>query len=484
LAEQQELSYNLEMAVDIVAQIRKFVEPKSVAIIGTSRVPMMVGNSALDVLPNLISYGYRGKIYPIHPQVSEIQGLKAYATVAEVPENIDLAVINLPRDLIPGIVKECVNKSIKAIIILAQGFADADDDEGKQLQREIDDAARGTGTRILGPNTLGTANAYINFSSAFAETQMEKIPVGFMCQTGVFFLSLAGLKLVGKVIDLGNGSDIHFSDGLQFFEQDAETRVIGLHIEGIRDAARFLEVAHRVARKKPIVALKTGRSERAAQAVQSHTGSLVGKEEIWDAALKQAGVVRVEDIEELGDTIRAFYTLPPMKGRRVGIVSYTGGFGVMGIDACQKFGLEAAKFSSVTTDRLSVLYPSWQRVGNPADIAPAIMVTKKASQFEALEITVKAIIDDPAVDTVLCILGAFDLSYGIAYYQVAEKAGMAHPDKPLVFYFYGPFGAEAMGVFGAKSKTMAFPSPERAIRALGHLADYSEFRTAYEKLPL
>jgi len=466
LAEQQELSYNLEMAVDIVAQIRKFVEPKSVAIIGTSRVPMVWANSPIDVLANLISYGYRGKIYPIHPQASEIQGLKAYATVAEVPENIDLAVINLPRDLIPGIVKECVNKSIKAIIILTQGFADADDDEGKQLQKEIDDAARETETRILGPNTLGTANAYISFSSAFTATQMEKIPVGFMCQTGVFFMSLAGLKLMGKAIDLGNGSDIHFSDGLEFFEQDADTRVIGLHIEGIRDAARFLKVAHRVARKKPIVALKTGRSERAAQAAQSHTGSLVGKEAIWDAALKQAGVIRVEDVEELGDTIRAFYKLPLTRGRRVGIVSYTGGFGVMGIDACQKFGLEVAKFSSVTTDRLSALYPSWQRVVNPADIAPAIMVTKKASLFEALEITVEAELDDPGVDAVLCLLGAVDLSQGIAYYQVAEKAAMLHPDKPLVFYFYGRSGIEAMGAFEAKSKTMAFPSPDYPSRII------------------
>jgi acetyltransferase len=212
--------------VDVVAQIRSFLEPKSVAVIGTSREPGRIGSIIFDVLPNLIGYGYGGKIYPIHPSHSEVHGLKAYATVAVVPENIDLAVINLPRDLIPGIVKECVNKGINAIIILTQGFADADDDEGKRLQKEIDDAIRGTKTRILGPNTLGTANPYIKFSSAFAKAQMDEIPVGFMCQTGVFFMSLAGLKLMGEAIDLGNGSDIHFSDGLEFFEQDADTRVV------------------------------------------------------------------------------------------------------------------------------------------------------------------------------------------------------------------------------------------------------------------
>jgi acyl-CoA synthetase (NDP forming) len=463
------------MVVDVVAQMKKFVEPESVAIFGVPRSPMRISGGAIDVLTSLVNHGYQGKIYPIHPQGGEIQGLKAYASVMEVPENIDLAVINLPRDLVPGLVKDCVNKGIKAVIILTQGFADADDDEGKQLQRQIDDFARGTGTRILGPNTLGTANPYINFSSAFMETQMEKNPVGFMCQTGVFFMSLAGLKLMGKAIDLGNGSDIHFSEGLEYLEQDAETQVIGLHIEGMKDSARFLRVVRRVVRKKPIIALKVGRGEWAARAIQSHTGSLAGEDEIWDAALRQAGVIRVDDVEELTDTLRAFYKLAPVKGKRVGIISYTGGFGVMGIDACQKYGLEVAKFSPQTISVLGEILPSWQGVGNPADLGPAIMV-KKAPAFETLEIAMKAVLNDPGVDAILGIFGAFAPSVGAAYYQVAEKAAMSHPDKPLVFYFYGPFVAEALGEFQAKDGTMAFPSPDRAIRALGHLADYSEFR--------
>jgi len=476
LAKQTDLRYDAQMAMDVVAQMKKFVEPESVAIFGIPRSPMSVtGGGTLDVLTNLVNQGYQGRIYPIHPRGGKIQGLKAYASVMEVPENIDLAVINLPRDLIPGLVKECVNKGIRAVAILTQGFADADDDEGKQLQRQIDDFVRGTGTRILGPNTLGTANAYINFSSAFMETQMEKNPIGFMCQTGVFFMSLAGLKLMGKAIDLGNGSDIHFSEGLEYLEQDAETKVIGLHIEGAKDSARFLRVARRVACKKPIIALKTGRGEWAARSIQSHTGSLAGGDKIWDAAFKQAGVIRVDDVEEFTDTIRAFYKLAPMKGRRVGVISYTGGFGVMGIEACQKYGLEVAEFSPKTTSLLGEILPPWQGVGNPADLGPAIMV-KKISALETLETVVEAIFDDTGVDAVLGIFGAFAPSVGAAYYQVAEKAAMSHPGKPIVFYFYGPFVAEALGEFQARDGVMAFPSPNRAIRALGHLADYSEFR--------
>lgn len=462
--------------MNVVAQMKKFLEPKSVAIIGVSRAPMTIQGTTLDVLTNLIKQGYQGKIYPIHPQASEIQGLKAYASIAEAPENTDLAVVNLPRHLVPGIVKECVTKGIKAITIVTQGFADAADDEGKQLQREIDDIIRGTDTRVLGPNSLGTINAYINFNSSFIGAQIEKIPVGFMCQTGIFFVDLPGLKLLGKGIDLGNGSDVHFGDGLEYYENDAETKVVGLHIEGMRDASRFLKQAHRVARKKPVIALKIGRSEQAAQAAQSHTGSLAGKGEIWDAALKQAGVIKVNDIEELSDTIRAFSMLPLMRGRRIGIVTFTGGFGVICIDACQRCGLEAAKLSPATIEQLSALYPFWQSVSNPVDIWPAIMVAKKTSLFKVQKIAAKALLDDAGVDAVLCILGVYGSSFDIDLRQLVKEAAKSHPDKPIVFYLYRSLVTEVKDKLESKGGTMVFSSPERAIRALGHLADYSDFR--------
>jgi len=465
------------MAVDIVDQIKKFVEPESVAILGIPRSPMAVtGGGALDVLTSMVKQGYKGKIYPIHPRGGEIRGLRAYTSLGEVPGDIDLAVINLPRDLIPGLVKECVDKGIKAVTILSQGFADSDDDEGKRLQRQIDDFVRGTGTRILGPNTLGTANAYINFSSAFMETQMEKNPIGFICQTGVFFMSLADLRLMGKAIDLGNGSDIHFGDGLEYLGQDAETKVIGLHIEGMKDSTRFLGVARRVALKKPIIALKTGRSEWGARAIQSHTGSLVGGDVTWDAAFKQAGVIRVDDVEELTDTLRAFYKLAPMQGRRVGIVTFSGGVAVMGIDAIQRYGLEVAQFSPRTIALLRELLPAWQGVGNPADLGPAIMV-RKLQTLETLEMVMKAILDDPGVDAIFGIFGAPGPSVGVDFYQIAEKVAMTSPNKPIVFYFYGRYVSEVLREFHAKDGTMVFPSPNRAARALGHLADYSEFLT-------
>jgi len=315
--------------MNVVEQIKKFVEPKSVALFGVSR---RTEEGTYNILKNLLSYDYQGRIYPVNPKATEILGVKTYPRIADINDKPDLAIINLPRPLVPGIVNECIERGVPSIIIVTQGFADADDEEGKQLQREIDELIKKSGVRILGPNSLGTANAFINFSSSFVKLTMSKTPIGIICQTGSFF-TLPELKLLGKAIDLGNACDVDLGDALEYFEQDDETRVVALHIEGTEDGARFLKIAKRLSPKKPVVALKTGRSEYAAQAAQSHTGSLVGKDEVWEAAFKQSGIIRVSDIEEFGDIARAFSVLPPMNGRKIGIISESGGVGIISIDS-------------------------------------------------------------------------------------------------------------------------------------------------------
>lgn len=460
---------------DVVSQMRKFMEPKSVAIMGLSRTPFTIGKTALDILAELRACGYQGKIYPVHPQATELQGIKTYASVADAPADIDLAIINLPRELVPGIVKECIDKGIEAIAILTQGFTDANDEKGDQLQKQIDDIIRGSKARILGPNSIGTANAYANISLGFLKTQMEEVPVSWITQSGLFFLGPLGLKPFGKGIDLGNACDIHFADALEYFEQDDETKVIALHIEGMRDTKKFLRTVARVAHKKPVVAFKTGRSEQASHAVLSHTGSLTGRDELWDVAFRQAGVIRVNDIEELIDTVRAFYILPLMKGKRVGIVSWSGGANIMAIDACQSSGLEIAKVSQSTIDRLRTLYPSWQDVRNPADIWPAVMIAKKASLFEVEKIVLETLLDDAGVDAVLCMLGAFISGLEVEFTKIVTQAAESHPGKPFVFHPYaGGFYSEFKDELEKTNKTMVFSSPQRALRALKHLSDYAK----------
>ena len=444
------------------------------AIFGVSR---RTGKEAFNILENLLSQGYQGKVYPINPNTNEILGVKVYPDIRELPEKCDLAVINLPRDIVPQVVEECITRGIESVVIVTQGFVDANDEEGKELQRELDELVTRNDVRILGPNTFGTANAFTNFSTAFAKLDMKQIPVGSICQTGAFIVGFPFLKLVGKGIDLGNGCDVDFADGLEYFEQDDDVEVVALHIEGTRDGTKFLKAAKKITPKKPVVALKTGQSEQAAKAVQSHSGSLIGKNEIWDVALKQSGITRVGNVEELADTVKAFYTLPPMRGRRLGVITYTGGFGVMCIDACYKSGLEVARLSSATGERLGAMFPSWQNVGNPADIWPSAMVAKKVSLSEVQEIAVETLLNDPGVDAVLCILGAFTgTEAGIRH--IIERAIELQPDKPLVFHIYGPLADEMKKEPEERGGTLVFPTVDRATTALGHLARYQEFLSA------
>jgi acyl-CoA synthetase (NDP forming) len=456
--------------MDIVTQLKKFVEPGSVALFGISRYPREGG---FHILQNLLNYGYRARIYPIHPEAEEILGVKTYRGVAEVAEDVDLAVINLPRSTVPGVARDCVERGISAIIIATQGFADANDMEGEQLQKEIDGIVRGK-ARVLGPNTFGTANAFIDFSSSFAELKMKRMPVGLICQSGVLYVGSPELRLLGKGIDLGNGCDLDFADALEYFEQDSDVRVIALHTEGMRDARRFLSVAKRVAQKKPIVALKTGRSGLAARAAQSHTGSLAGRDEIWEVALKQSGIIRVNDIDELADMVKTFSALPLMKGRRFAVLTYTGGFGVASIDACQKFGLELAELSPAMVGRLKEIFPPWLAVANPVDIWPATILSRRPMLKvfrEALEI----LFSDLAVDAVLCICGIWESAVCSKFCQFTEGLAQDYPHKPLVWYIYGPLANEAKSELEDTDKTRVFSSPDRAIRALAHLADYSQY---------
>jgi len=226
-----------------------------VALIGVSR---QTGEGARNILEHILSYGYRGRIYPINPNVSEILGVKTYSSVTEITDDVDLAVIATPRSSVPQLVKECAECNIKAIVIVAQGFSDASDEEGKQLQKEINDIAQAKQARILGPNTLGTANAFINFSSSFAKLRMKKHPIGVICQTGIFFVGFPEMAFVGKGIDLGNACDISFADGLKYFENDSETKVVALHIEGMQDTKAFTNISRDIARNNPVLALKKG----------------------------------------------------------------------------------------------------------------------------------------------------------------------------------------------------------------------------------
>jgi acyl-CoA synthetase (NDP forming) len=459
--------------MSVVEQMRKFIEPGSIALLGVTR---QTGESARNILENLLHWGYKGKLYPVNPNATEILGVKTYPLVANIPDNnIDLGIINLPRPLVVNTVRECIDKGIRAIVIVTQGFADANDDEGKRLQKELDELIKQSGTRIVGPNTYGTANAFINYSSAFNRMELNKVPVGIICQTGGFYNGIPGLKCVGKGFDLGNCSDVDFADGMEYFEQDDQVKVIILHIEGIRDGRRFLEVAKRLARKKPVIALKTGRSETSAQAIQSHSGSMAGSDYIWDTALSQAGIIRVDDVDEVGDLITAFLAYPLMKGKKIGIATNSGGIGIMCVDACNKYNLEVATFSAASIARLTPLYPPWLKVKNPLDTVAASLVQKQGIGTVLRE-SGETFLSDEGVDALVYISVATNKERISEQFEGLIELAKAHPDKPLVCSFQGRFAEETKRELEKSGKIAVYNNPTRAVRALSHLFRYSTFR--------
>lgn len=451
-------------------QIEKFMEPRSVAIIGASRY---TGEEAFNIVENLISYGYGGRIYPVNPNAREIMGVASYASIGDIEDKIDLAVINLPRRSVLDAFKQCLGRGTAAIVIVTQGFADADD-TGKELQRELIELSRTGQARMLGPNTLGTANAFARFSSSFVRLNMARIPVGFIGQTGSL-ITCPQYGLIGKGIDLGNAGDIDFADALAYFEQDDDTRVVAMHIEGLPDGRRFLDAASRVARAKPVIALKTGKSQQAARAAQSHTGLMVGNDRVWEAALRQHGIIRAGDIDELADLARAFSLLPLTPVRKLGIITYSGGLGIIAIDACSRFGVSMSELSATTMQRFREMSPEWHEAGNPVDIWPAISISGNAPS-RALQAGAEALLSDPEVDAAIVIWAAQTPQTCSALCEVLPEMASSHPGKLLVCCVHGHYAEEAKRRLEATGRVLATFSPERAVRAVAAVSQYSAFR--------
>jgi acyl-CoA synthetase (NDP forming) len=451
--------------MNTVELMRLFMEPRSVALVGLTRSTGLVSYNTLE---NLLGYGFAGQLYPVNPAADEILGIKCYPSVKEIPGDIDLAVILTPRSVVPQLVKECTERGIKAITVVGQGFADGDE-KGKKLQEEIVRIARGSGARVIGPNTFGTANAFVNFNSAFVRMDMKKVPIGVICQTGLFFGGLPGFPILGKGIDLGNACDIDFSDGLEYFEDDPDVRVILLYIEGLKDGKRFMEVARRVAQKKPIIALKSGQSEGAARAAQSHSGSLAGQDEVYDAAFKQCGVIRVTSAEEFADISKALVRLPWMKGRGVGIITMTGGGGILATEACARHNLDLAKLSPESVEKLAALAPSWQDFENPADIWPPSMITGKPLPA-MIRNTLEIYLADDNVHGVMVVMPFFPAQYAHLVFESIELTNKV--EKPVVIWLYGTEVEDLVSWIENKGRILYYPTMDQAANVLAKLNDY------------
>jgi len=371
--------------------------PRGVAVIGASNNTFSIGNR---VVKNLVTHGFKGGIYPVHPKESEILGLKAYPSILDVPGPVDIASIVVKNTMVPQVVEDCGKKGVKFVIIHTAGFSEMGPD-GSKLQDALLSAARKYGIRVYGPNSQGIMNSDPDVSvyANFTFTPMRPGRASILAQSGgVAEMLNLNLRKMGSGFRMyashGNATDVNTNELLDYLGSDPETRTIVMHIESMKDTPGFIERCRRIARDKSILAIRTGRTAVAAKAVSSHTGSLMQQDSLTDAIFEHAGVMRFHTTEEMISTAYAFATQPVPAGPRVAIVANAGGPGIMAIDECVSNGLQLAKLSEETKQKLRAGLIPEAYVENPIDIA----ATANADHFG---LTLSCLNEDPNVDCIL-----------------------------------------------------------------------------------
>lgn len=412
-------------------QIDAIMKPKSIAVIGASTKERTIGS---EIMLRLKEYGFKGEIYPVNPKADEICGFKAYPSVADIPGEVDFAIIIIPKQFVMDTVDQCHEKGIEGICIISAGFKETGA-EGAELEKQLAEKLKAHGMRCVGPNCLGVLNSHpdIRLDATFAEALPVRGDIGFVSQSGALgggILNILKDLNVGfaQFVSIGNQADINAETMMEYWENDDDVKQILLYMESITDPKNFRELATRVTKKKPVLALKAGRSAAGASAASSHTGSLAGADKAADALLKQSGVIREFSLQKLFATAKVFSNCPIPKGNKVAIITNSGGPGIMATDAICEYGMEMAPITDETKAALRSFLPAAASVKNPIDmIASAPLETYKR--------TLETTLADPNVDMVMVIylpfMGLKDIDVADALMEIKAK----HPEKPIIGVF-------------------------------------------------
>ncbi|HEY2058081.1 MAG TPA: acetate--CoA ligase family protein [Amycolatopsis sp.] len=352
---------------EILASMTRIMKPAAVAVIGASAEAGKIGNS---VMKNLVNGGYAGEIYPINPKASEILDRKAYASIADVPGDVDVAVFAIPAKFVPAALEEAGAKGVAGAILIPSGFGETGN---IALQDEVVAIARKHGVRVLGPNIYGYYYTPENLSATFCTPYDVKGGVALSSQSGGIGMAILGFSRsakmgVSSIVGVGNKADIDEDDLLTFFEQDDNTQLIAMHLEDLKDGRSFAETAKRVSLKKPVVVLKAGRTSQGAKAASSHTGALAGDDKVYDDILRQSGVIRAPGLNDMLEYARGIPLLPTPKGENVVIITGAGGSGVLLSDACVDNGLSLMEIPGDLDEAFRKFIPPFGAAGNPVDI--------------------------------------------------------------------------------------------------------------------
>jgi acyl-CoA synthetase (NDP forming) len=470
-----------------ISALDAFFEPKSVAIVGVSSDPRKPGHT---VLKNLVSMGYQGKVFPVNPREDSILGFRCYKNMLDIPEPVEVCVMLVSADLTMQVADELVQRKrrfddVTSAVCMSAGFGELNTREGKQREQELVRTLRSASIRLIGPNCVGVIDAYSGFNTNFDIPAYPKGGVSILTQSGAFATSFLfwaeRLRLIGvsKFASIGNMADVSMSELLSFLKDDGSTRVIAIYLEGLRNPREFFEVAREVSAVKPIVVMKTGKSEIGSTAALSHTGSVAGSDAIYDGAFKQAGIIRARTILEFYDTLRAFEKQPVPEGNRVSVLTHMGGPGTICIDEISSIPeLQLAKLSPETQTALKSICAPMANIGHPDGY-----VDLTAAHYEKLHNQVLQILfQDKNIDMVLQILApsAF-LDQKLLVNEISQACQSQQGGKTFLnAVTFGEFAREArQGLEDAGMPT--FEYSDMLARVAGNMAIYAAFRKSHSE---
>lgn len=468
-------SFEMRERIATVASLRPFFKPRGVAIVGASRDPNSIG---YRILQYLIQNRFNGPVYPVNPKASVVGSIPTYASVRDIPADIDLAVIVVPQRFVMDVVDDCGQKGVRSLVIISAGFAETGA-EGAERQKALLAKARGYGMRIVGPNCLGllTTDPEVSLNASFSPVFPPHGSIAMASHSGA--LGLAVLELaetlglgLSSFVSLGNNADVSGNDLIQYWEDDPNTNVILLYLESFGNPRRFARLARRIGRQKPMLVVKAGRSQAGSKAASSHTAALAASETAVEALFHQAGIIRADTLEEMFDVsaLLAGQALP--KGNNVAIVTNAGGPGILAVDALASEGLDVPTPSAETKAKLAEVLPSAASLNNPIDM----IATADASQYQSV---INTMLNDDAYHAVLVIFIPVGLAetekIASAMREAVRNARASSNSKPVLACFMAAQGvSEELSLEGEHIPSYRFP--EAAAKALGRVHSYATWR--------
>jgi len=449
------------------ASLEPFFRPTSVAVVGASSRRGSIGG---ELFRNVVAADFAGSVYPVNKRGEPVAGAHGYTSVAGIPEQVDLAVVCVPREHVLEAAEEALAAGVRALVVISAGFAETGS-AGLERQERLLALVRAHGARLVGPNCLGVASSPVRLNATFAPRSFPAGKIGFSSQSGALGLALleraeaTGLGIT-SFASIGNKADVSSNDLLEWWEDDDETEIVALYLESFGNPRAFARIAQRLARRKPILALKGGTTGAGSRAAGSHTAALAGSEAAVDALFRQAGVIRARTLDELIDVAELFSTQPVPRGNRVALVTNAGGLGILAADACEAAGLELPAPSEETRAALAAVMPAEGSTANPVDL----LGSATAQSFSE---TLPIVLQDPAFDAAIVLfvptVGTNEEEVGATISCAAATA----EGKPVLCAFLSAKGAP--GSLRSVADVPAFTYPEAAARALGRAAERGEW---------